>query len=155
MEPIGDSVRRLRPGDPTASAAALSAIARVWPSAVGDAIARAAWPARIARDGTLHVATASSTWAFELTALAPEIAERLASALGPDAPPALRFAPGHLPAPGAGAAERMPATPPAPTAADRSTAAGLAAAIEDEELRRHVARAAAASLARHRASRGF
>ena len=31
------------------------------------AIAANAWPARIARDGTLHVATSSSAWAFELT----------------------------------------------------------------------------------------
>ena len=31
-----------------------------------DAIARNAWPLRIGRDGTLHVAAASATWAFEL-----------------------------------------------------------------------------------------
>ena len=37
-----------------------------WPAAVGEAIARNAWPARIANDGTVHVNTADSVWAFEL-----------------------------------------------------------------------------------------
>jgi hypothetical protein len=38
---------------------------------------------------------------------------------------------------------------------DRQEASGWAAAIEDEELRELVSRAAAASLARARSSRGF
>ena len=37
-----------------------------WPERSAPAIARNAWPARIARDGTLHVSTADSVWAFEL-----------------------------------------------------------------------------------------
>ena len=45
---------------------ALGEIAERWPEAVGEAIARNAWPSRIARDGTLHVNTADSIWAFEL-----------------------------------------------------------------------------------------
>ena len=61
-----------------------------WPAAVGEAIARNAWPARIAKDGTVHVNTADSVWAFELGQQAREIAERLAV-------PRLRFAPGPLP----------------------------------------------------------
>jgi hypothetical protein len=61
-----------------------------WPGAVGDAIARNAWPARIAKDGTVHVNTADSIWAFELGQRAREIAERLGV-------PWLRFAPGPLP----------------------------------------------------------
>ena len=49
------------------------AIVRVWPRAVGETVARNAWPARIARDGTLLVHTTSSTWAFELGRLAGTI----------------------------------------------------------------------------------
>ena len=44
-----------------------------WPGAVGPQIARFAWPARIARDGTVHVATSDSVWAFELGQRAEEI----------------------------------------------------------------------------------
>ena len=62
-----------------------------WPAAVGEAIARNAWPARIAKDGTVHVNTADSVWAFELGQQAREIAERLGV-------PRLRFAPGTAPA---------------------------------------------------------
>ena len=45
-------------------------------------VAANAWPARIARDGTLHVNTSSSAWAFELGQLAPTILERLSEKLG-------------------------------------------------------------------------
>ena len=48
-----------------------------WPGAVGSQIARFAWPARIARDGTIHVATSDSVWAFELGQRAEEIGGRL------------------------------------------------------------------------------
>ena len=63
-----------------------------WPGAVGDGIARNAWPARIARDGTLHVNTADSVWSFELGQRAVEIADKLGV-------PRVRFAPGPLPEP--------------------------------------------------------
>ena len=69
--------------------------ARLWPAPVGDAIARAAWPPRISRDGTLLVATRSSTWAFELGLLADEILAKLVADVGPGAPPGIRFAPGR------------------------------------------------------------
>ena len=124
-------------------------IARAWPRAVGETIARNAWPARVARDGTLHVATVSSTWAFELGRLADSILEQLRAELGPTAPRALSFAPGPGPDPSAdraaGSAVRVRSTPE-----EAAAAAGIAAGIEDEELRRLVARAAAASLARGR-----
>ena len=71
----------------------------VWPEAVGTMVAANAWPARIARDGTLHVNTSSSAWAFELGQLAPAILERLSEKLGERAPASLRFAVGHLPEP--------------------------------------------------------
>ena len=42
-----------------------------WPDAVGESIARCAWPARINRDGTLVINTADSIWAFELAQKGP------------------------------------------------------------------------------------
>jgi hypothetical protein len=144
LERLGDDVRRelgrLGP------AGAIADVVAVWPDAVGPAIAANAWPARISRDGTLHVATKSSTWAFELTQLSGTIRERLASAVE-DAPPAtLRFAPGRLPEPGGepvAEEKRVVSTPsPAAVAAGEEIAAGIA----EPTLREAVARAAAASL---------
>ena len=88
-------------------------IVRAWPAAVGETVARNAWPARFARDGTLHVNTASATWAFELGRLVTTILEQLRSELGESTPPALRFAPGPIPEPEPEAAERRAPTAPA------------------------------------------
>jgi hypothetical protein len=152
MERIGDEVRRElgRIGPATS----IGALVDAWPAAVGEAIARNAWPARVARDGTLHVATSSSAWAFELAQLAPEIAARLEEHAPEAAPKAIRFAPGSLPEP---AVEASPAAAPArpPSPAEWATANELASAIRDEELRAVVARAAAGSLARAAADRPF
>ena len=64
MDPLGSEIRaELRRFGPQAGMAEL---VERWPEAVGAAIARNAWPARIARDGTVHVHTADSVWAFEL-----------------------------------------------------------------------------------------
>jgi len=62
MERIGNEVRRElgRFG----SAGQMADLVAAWPGAVGETVAANAWPARLARDGTLHVAAASSTWAF-------------------------------------------------------------------------------------------
>lgn len=134
-------------------------IVRAWPAAVGETVARNAWPARLARDGTLHVNTASATWAFELGRLAGTMLEQLRSELGETTPPALRFAPGPIPEPEAEAAEQRAPPRPEIDSKHRAEAAGIAAGIEDEELRELVARAAAASLARAagetRSDRGF
>jgi hypothetical protein len=145
-EPIGDEVRReLGRFGPAGS---MAEIVEAWPAAVGDSIARNAWPARVSRDGTLHVATNSSAWAFELGLLEGEIRGRLANALGGDAPARLRFAPGRLPEP----ARELPPEPsspsPRPSSEDRQEAARLTASIENENLRKVVAKAAAESLAR-------
>jgi hypothetical protein len=126
------------------------AIVRAWPAAVGETLARNAWPARLARDGTLLVHTSSSTWAFELGRMAAEIRERLREETGVAAPPALRFAPGPIPEPAAETPGRRGPTPPAVAPEDTAAAADLTATIEDEGLRELVARAAAASLARAR-----
>jgi hypothetical protein len=156
MERIGREVERelARTGD--RDTAAISRIVDVWPEAVGEAVARNAWPLRVGRDGTLHVSTSSSTWAFELDRLSPEIAERLAGVLGPFAPAALRFRPGPLPEP----PSPHPASVEKPRAEDATTppevaaeAASAASAIEDPELREVVERAARASLARARSGR--
>src|SRR5581483_6114489 len=98
-----------------------------WPAAVGAAIARNAWPARVARDGTVHVHTADSVWAFELGHRAAEIAERLGV-------PRLRFAAGPLPEPEHEEVERPLETRPE----DGERARAIAAAIEDENLRESV-----------------
>jgi hypothetical protein len=117
-----------------------------WPGAVGEMVAANAWPARIARDGTLHVNTSSSAWAFELAQLAPTIAERLRQELGESAPKALRFAVGHLPEPAVpeDAGHRTEVPEPGTEALQR--AAELTAGIADEELRQRVARAVALGL---------
>ena len=131
----------------------LAAVTNCWPAAVGDAIARQAWPQRISRDGTLHVATSSSAWAFELGLLGDEILRKLAAATGRSAPTAIRFAPGPVPAPPAPVMQ-----PSAPVEIDpdaRRRADELTARIEDEELRETIARAAAASLSRRRSDRRF
>ncbi|MGZ8693547.1 MAG: DUF721 domain-containing protein [Gaiellaceae bacterium] len=124
------------------------AIVRVWRDAVGDTVARNAWPARLARDGTLYVNAVSATWAFELGRLGSTILERLQSELGQAAPPALRFAPGPVPDEEAEPSELRAEQPPEVAPEHRAQGAEIAAAIEDDELREYVARAAAASLAR-------
>ena len=137
------------------SAPGLLELVAAWPQAVGTEIARNAWPARLARDGTLHVSTSSSTWAFELTQLEPDVLAQLRAKLTEDVPKKLRFAPGPLPAP---AEEPAPENNPdrlVASAEARSQAASLAAEIENEELRETVARAAAASLERAAADRSI
>ena len=123
-----------------------AAIVRAWPAAVGETVARNAWPARVGRDGTLLVHTSSSTWAFELGRLGETILDRLRAELGSVAPPALKFAPGPLPEGRSETAGERPA-PALESSPERlAEAAEIAAGIKDDELRRLVARAAAASL---------
>ena len=143
---IGDDVRReLARFGP---AAGMTEIVRAWPGAMGDQIARNAWPARLARDGKLHVATSSSAWAFELAQLESKLLARLREELGEMTPVGMRFAPGELP--------ELPAEGESPSAKERRVpspeqvelAQAMAGEIEDESLRKLVAKAAAASLAR-------
>jgi hypothetical protein len=143
LQPLGDEVRRefgrLGP------AGAIADVVTVWPDAVGPAIAANAWPARISRDGTLHVATKSSTWAFELTQLSATIQARLGAALE-SAPTSLRFAPGRLPELGAESVDDRKQTVPRPSPAAVAAGEEIAAGIADPSLREAVAKAAAASL---------
>jgi hypothetical protein len=134
-------------------AAGMRNLVGAWPAAVGETVARNAWPARFARDGTLHVSTSSSAWAFELAQLAPTVLEQLREALGEEAPSQIRFAPGRLPAPGPAPDTEGQTPPPPPTAEELLVAEAFAAGIADEDLRSLVARAAAASLAKAAARR--
>jgi hypothetical protein len=130
-------------------AGSIGEVVAAWPAAVGEGIAREAWPARIAGDGTLHVATSSSVWAHELTQLEATVLERLRDALGEAAPSRLRFAVGRVPGPAAEAAGEVSDEPPPPPSEEACRVAeDVASAIEDEELRALVARAAARSLSR-------
>jgi hypothetical protein len=110
-----------------------------WAAVVGASIARNAWPARIARDGTLHVHTADSVWAFELGHRASEIAGRLGV-------PQIRFAAGPLPeAPEDPSRVTVEATPE-----EEELARAIASSIEDARLRGSVQKAVSLSLARAR-----
>jgi len=152
MERLGSDIRRTLAVSGMPEAGAMTAIVRAWPQAVGAAIARCAWPQRLGRDGTLRVAAVSSTWAYELDRLAPEILPRLQAALGEDDRPArLRFVLGPVPGAPAVDPDEPASRLPQPAAPERQEAARLAAAIEDDELRELVVRAAAASLAQRRA----
>jgi len=113
-----------------------------WEPAVGPEIARNAWPARFQRDGTLIVHTTDSIWGFELQNRAHEIRERLPGK------PALKFVPGPLPEPGSEPTQATPQGSPPATLEQRVQAAEWASAIEDEELRKVVEKAARSSLAR-------
>jgi hypothetical protein len=146
MERIGDDVdRQLRRFD---GSGAMPRIVEVWPTVVGDEVVRNAWPARVARDGTLHVHTSSSVWAFELGQLASRILERLAAELGGLAPRSLRFAQGHLPESPSPVSHDVARPPLEPSAQARTEAAVLTAGIGDPELRATVRRAASLSLTR-------
>ena len=152
---IRKELRRFGPAGAAADASGMVAIVRAWPAAVGESVARNAWPARLTRDGTLHVHASSATWAFELGRMSVEILERLRAEAGEDAPPGLRFVPGPIPEPASDPEARGLSETPSPAAEDVAEAAEIAAAIGDEGLRATVARAAAASLARSRSGRRF
>ncbi|MFL5952978.1 MAG: DciA family protein [Gaiellaceae bacterium] len=110
-----------------------------WPAAVGADIARNAWPARIARDGTVHVNTADSVWAFELGQRAVEIARKLEA-------PLVRFAPGPLPEPDDLPVDNAVSTSPE----DEERARAIASSISDRNLRETVQKAVSFGLARGR-----
>jgi hypothetical protein len=145
MERIGDAVKDQL--NRFGSAGAMTDVVAAWPDLVGSQVAANAWPARIARDGTLLVNASSSAWAFELGQLEGEILPRLQEALGSAAPKRLRFAPGPLPELSAEAAATPVEPLPEPTAEQAREAHEWAAAIDSEELRKTVEKAARASLA--------
>jgi hypothetical protein len=138
MDPLGPDIRsELARYGPQAGMAEL---VERWPEAVGAAIARNAWPARIARDGTVHINTADSVWAFELGQKAAEIAGKLGVEK-------LRFAAGPLPE---ADEEAAIAAPVETTPEDEERAWAIASSISDENLRESVQKAVSLSLARGR-----
>jgi hypothetical protein len=155
MERIGNEVERGLARVGGGEGLSLSELTTCWPEVVGEQISRNAWPLRMSKDGTLHVATSSATWAFELDRMRTEIVAQLAEALGESAPKALRFRPGPLPEPPAPAPADMSEQPPEPSSEVRHEAASAAAAIADPELREMVEKAARASLSRGRSDRDF
>jgi Dna[CI] antecedent, DciA len=137
MEPLGEQIRAelSRIGADGGAGDALT----TWPAAVGQEIARHAWPARTQPDGTLVVHVRDAIWGFELTQRAEEISARLPGR------PRLRFVPGPLPdtAPEAPPPPRSEASPEQAREAD-----ALAAGIADPELRESVAKVIKAALVR-------
>jgi hypothetical protein len=137
VEPLGDQIRAelKRVGAESGAGDAVTA----WPAAVGEEIARNAWPARRQPDGTLVVHVRDAIWGFELTQRAIEISERLPGR------PRLRFTPGPLPET---TSEPRPSPPAEVSVEQAREAAALVAGIEDPDLRESVAKAIKAALAR-------
>ncbi len=137
MDPLGEQIRAEmhRMGADSGAGDAGSA----WLAAVGDEIARNAWPARTQADGTLVVHVRDAIWGFELTQRAAEISGRLPGR------PGLRFVPGELPD---RASDPVPAPPVEATPEQAREAASLAAAIEDPNLRESVVKVIKAALVR-------
>jgi len=129
--------------------AGLGSVVECWPQAVGPSIAANAWPARIARDGTLIVHTSSSVWAQELTQLEDELCQRLAIA----GQVRMRFIVGQVPEPAPPDVTRVEKISHMPTVDDYAKAREIAGSITDPELRAVIARAAMHSLSAGR-SRG-
>lgn len=157
MERLGEEVQRELARGGSRDAIPLAAVTAAWPDAVGDAVSRKAWPLRLGRDGTLHVAAASATWANELSLLQDEILAALRARLHVDAPSAIRFAVGPIPEPEGSlevADETTPERLDVPPEVERDAAAA-AAEIGDPELRKLAARAARASLLKGRSGRHF
>jgi hypothetical protein len=149
VEPLGPEIEReLNRFGPAAGTAQLL---EAWPAAVGEPIARNAWPSRFTRDGTLVVHTSDAVWAFELTQRAGEIQARLERLI----PKGLKFLPGPLPEPGPQAPQEPRTGVRSATIAEVRQAAEWAAAVEDPELRELVAQAARASLAGASSDRRF
>ena len=114
-----------------------------WEAAVGPEIARNAWPARYQRDGTLIVHTKDAIWGFELGHRAAEITRAPAGKAAPEVRPGAAARAGSPTPPGRPHRGRLRL----PWSSRRRPPNGPPS-IEDEELRKLVARAAAASLAK-------
>jgi len=138
MERLGDQIRAELSRVGADSGAAGDAVT-AWPAAVGEEIARNAWPARTQPDGTLVVHVRDAIWGFELTQRAGEISERLPGR------PRLRFTPGPLPET---ASEPPPHAPLEVSPEQAREADSLTAGIVDPNLRESVAKAIKAALAR-------
>jgi Dna[CI] antecedent, DciA len=137
VEPLCDQIRAELSRVGADSGAGDAGVA--WSAAVGEEIARNAWPAKRQPDGTLVVHVRDAVWGFELTQRAAEISQRLPGR------PRLRFTPGALP----DTTAEPSAAPPLEISPEQARdAAALAAGIADPNLRESVAKAIKAALAR-------
>jgi hypothetical protein len=148
LEPLGVVIESALPA--TADRAAdVAAIARRWPAAVGEAIAREAWPARLTADGELVVHASASVWAAELSHLERDLRARL-EAVGIVPAPRLRFTVGAVPRRPDPVTDAVAASPPPPD----PRADGWTASIRDPELREAVSLAARSWLRRAQGETG-
>jgi Dna[CI] antecedent, DciA len=148
LEPLGVVIEGALP-ETANRAADVAAIARRWPQAVGEAIAREAWPARLTPAGELVVHASASVWAAELSHLERDLRTRL-EAVGIVPAPRLRFTVGAVPRrPDPAVENPVREAPPPDARADRWTAS-----IRDPELREAVSTAARSWLARAQAESG-
>ena len=148
LEPLSEVIGVAIP-ESAGRAAEVAAIARRWPEAVGEAIAREAWPARLTPEGELVVHASGAVWASELSLLSRQLQGRL-EAVGIVPAPTLRFTVGSVPRRRGEEADRPPRTAPPPDPrADRWTES-----IRDPELREAVSTAARSWLRRTAAESG-
>ena len=143
-EPISLRTLLARSHAAAAAAGGIAVDSEVWREAVGERIARHARPGRLSR-GTLKVHVSSSVWAQELSLLADELRFRLNNN-GVEVT-SLRFAvtPSIV-----AAGSSAPAGPPRQRSSTKQLPKPLEARlahVEDPELRRVIAEAAAESLA--------
>ncbi len=152
--PAGDVLRRFRrsAGAPAAGPAGAAAVA--WPRVVGDAAALHSAPVRRTRAGVLTVACSSAAWAHELTMRRDELTRRLTDECPEAGVVGLRFSVAdHVPRAASPPSAAAPPPPPAPTDDERAAATRATRDVEDPRVRDLIARATAASSARHRGSR--
>lgn len=149
---MGDRLARagVSPARSAGPASPIVAYEEAWTRIVAPDIARNSWPHRLTRAGVLTIACADAGWAQELGAHAETLERQLQTAI-PDLPlQRLRFMVADR--------ERAPATvpsrsvPPAPARAHHALAAHAVEGMSDEELKKALKRAIAASLALREAS---
>ncbi|MEO8092531.1 MAG: DUF721 domain-containing protein [bacterium] len=75
---LGDALQRVR--SEAAPATLLAAVQEAWPAVAGAAVSAQAEPVA-ERDGVVTIACRSATWAQELDLLAPDLLERLRTAV--------------------------------------------------------------------------
>jgi hypothetical protein len=126
----------------------LADLASGWAEAVGDTIARNAWPARRRRDGTVLVHTSSSAWAQELTHLEEQVRAKLGQAA-----PRLRFVVGPLPEAGRESVPDERRSLHRPTEREDAQAAEMTREVSVEAVREAIRKACALSLAAQRTER--
>ncbi len=137
---VGGDIAASMPGD----LGPVRRVADVWPEVVGEALARVAQPARIARDGTLIVHAADASWVHALTLEQRTILRKLGERMGGDGPTAMKVEIGPI-----SVARELVVHPPIEILpAAQARAEELAATTTDPALRASLVRAIAITLSR-------